>query len=206
MTATMNGRPQRKQLSDQLDRLDTMIDCLADELPKAVADATREGTRAAVRDILGELLRDPEILARLRDALGGAAPVKPSPLSAPPPTPTPTPVPHAPGLFARVGGGLHRGAGAALAKGRQALAAIVMRLREAKIRAAAAIETAQTFVPVRRFAVTAALVGVTVAAISYVAPQGVSAMVSGIGGAVATAAVQTYAWLRKSARSFGLLA
>jgi len=52
MTATMNGRPQRKQLSDQLDRLDTMIDCLSDALPQAVADATREGTR------------DPERIAR----------------------------------------------------------------------------------------------------------------------------------------------
>ena len=69
-----------------------------------------------------------------------------------------------------------------------------------------AIETAQTFVPVRRFAATAAVVGVTVAAVSYVAPQGFSAVVSGVGGAVVTAVVQTYGWLRKSARSVGLLA
>jgi hypothetical protein len=209
MTATLNGRPQRKQLSDQLDRLDTMIDLLADGLPKAVADATREGTRAAVRDILGELLRDPEILTRLREALGAApapATVKPSQPSAPPPTPTVTAAPHAPGLLARVGSGLQRAAGAAVAKGGQALGAIRMRLREAKLRAAAAIETAQTFVPVRRFAATAAIVGVTVAAVSYVAPQGFSAVVGGVGGAVVTAAVQTYGWLRKSARSVGLLA
>jgi hypothetical protein len=207
MTATMNGRPQRKQLSDQLDRLDVMIDLLADGLPKAVADATREGTRAAVRDILGELLRDPEILTRLREALGAApAPAKPSQPSAPAPIPTVTAAPHATGLLARVGSGLQRAAGAAVAKGGQALAAIRMRLREAKLRAAAAIETAQTFVPVRRFAATAAVVGVTVAAVSYVAPQGFSAVVSGIGGAVVTAAVQTYGWLRKSARSVGLLA
>ena len=206
MTATMNGRPQRKQLSDQLDRLDTMIDLLADGLPKAVADATREGTRSAVRDILGELLRDPEILARLREALGGAAPAKPSQPSAPPPTPTVTTAPHGPGLLARVGSGLQRAAGDAVAKGGQALGVIRMRLREAGLRAAAAIETAQTFVPVRRFAATAAVVGVTVAVLSYVAPQGFSAVVSGIGGAVVSAAVQTYGWLRKSARSVGLLA
>ena len=71
MNATLNGRPQRKQLADQLDRFDAIIDGFADALPQAVADATREGTRAAVRDILGELLRDPEILARLRHALVG---------------------------------------------------------------------------------------------------------------------------------------
>jgi hypothetical protein len=62
-------RPQRKQLSDQLDRLDGLIDCLADQLPHAVADATRDGTRQAVRDVLAELLADPRVVARLRAAL-----------------------------------------------------------------------------------------------------------------------------------------
>jgi hypothetical protein len=204
MTANLNGRPQRKQLSDQLDRLDTMIDCLSEALPQAVADATREGTRSAVRDILGELLRDPEILARLRDALGGGTPSKPSEPAASPPAPTSTS--HGPGLLTRVGGGLQRGASAAVAKGRQAFATIRARVREAKDRAGAAIRTAQTIVPLGRFAATAAAVGVTVAAVSYVAPQGFSAVVSGVGGAIVAGAVQTYRWLRKSARSVGLLA
>jgi hypothetical protein len=206
MSATMNGRPQRKQLSDQLDRLDTMIDCLSEALPQAVADATREGTRSAVRDILSELLRDPEILARLRDALGSAAPTKPSEPVAPAPTPTSTSHSPGPSLLTRVGGGLQRGASVAVAKGRQAFATIRARIREAKDRAGAAIRTAQTVVPLGRFAATAAAVGVTVAAVSYVAPQGFSAVVSGVGGAVVAAAVQTYRWLRRSARSVGLLA
>jgi len=204
MTSTLNGRPQRKQLSDQLDRLDTMIDCLSEALPQAVADATREGTRSAVRDILSELLRDPEILARLRDALGGASPTKSSEPVAPPPAPTSTS--HGPGLLTSLGSGLQRGANAAVAKGQQALAKIRARFREAKDRAGAAIRTAQTVVPLGRFAATAAAVGVTVAAVSYVAPQGFSAVVSGVGGAVVAAAVQTYRWLRRSARSVGLLA
>jgi hypothetical protein len=203
MTATLNGRPQRKQLSDQLDRLDTMIDCLSEALPQAVADATREGSRQAVRDIFGELLRDPEILSRLREALGGPAPVCATE-PAVPPAASPA-EPRGIGLLTRLGRGVQRGAGAAVAKGRQAFAAIKARLGVAKARAAAAIETAQTFVPVRRFAATAAVVGVVVAAVSYVAPQGLSAVVSGIGGAVVAAAVQTYGWLRRSARSVGLL-
>ncbi|MCE9562625.1 MAG: hypothetical protein K8U57_11300 [Planctomycetes bacterium] len=33
-TATMNGKPQRKQLADQLDRLDSIIDALAEGLPR----------------------------------------------------------------------------------------------------------------------------------------------------------------------------
>jgi hypothetical protein len=200
MNATLNGRPQRKQLADQLDRFDAIIDGFADALPQAVADATREGTRSAVRDILGELLRDPEILARLRDALVGPAPVRPAEPAAPPPAPA-APAAES-GLLAKVG----RGVGAATAAGRQAFAGLRDRLRRVRERASAAVETAQTFVPVRRFAATAAAVGVTVAVVSYVAPQGVSAVVSGAGAVVVTAAVQTWHWLRKSARSVGLLA
>jgi hypothetical protein len=200
MTATHNGRPQRKQLSDQLDRLDTMIDCLSEALPQAVADATREGTRSAVRDILSELLRDPEVLARLRDALVGPAPAR----AAHPATPPAPPAPPAPesGLLAKVG----RGVGAASAAGRRAFTGLRESLRRVRERVSAAVETAQAFVPVRRFAATAAVVGVAVAAVSYVAPQGVSAVVSGAGAVVMTAAVQTWRWLRKSARSVGLLA
>ena len=48
-TATMNGKPRRKQLADQLDRLDGIIDALAEGLNGAVADAAREGTRQAVK-------------------------------------------------------------------------------------------------------------------------------------------------------------
>lgn len=53
MTATAamtNGKPARKQLADQLDRLDSLIDCLAEGLNQAVADACRDGARAAVRE------------------------------------------------------------------------------------------------------------------------------------------------------------
>ena len=43
----LNGRPRRKQLSDQLDRFDGIIDALANGLPEAVAAATREGAKQA---------------------------------------------------------------------------------------------------------------------------------------------------------------
>lgn len=49
----ITGRPQRKQLSDQLDRLDGIIDCLADGLNEAVAGAVRDGTQAVRRDRTG---------------------------------------------------------------------------------------------------------------------------------------------------------
>ena len=76
MTATAtvaapNGRAPRKQLSDQLDRLDAIIDVLADGLPEAVADACREGARQAVKDAVVEILTNPELRALL-DALAPA--------------------------------------------------------------------------------------------------------------------------------------
>ena len=69
-----NGRPQRKQLSDQLDRLDGIIDALADGLNKAVADAAREGSREAVKEILTEPLTNPDILTMIRSTVGSMIP------------------------------------------------------------------------------------------------------------------------------------
>jgi len=66
----MNGRPQRKQLSDQIDRLDGIIDCLADALPEAVRDAVRDGTQAALQQLIHETLSNPEIVEQLRRAIG----------------------------------------------------------------------------------------------------------------------------------------
>ena len=69
ITASLNGRPQRKQLSDQLNRLDDIIDTLADGLPEAVGDAVRTGTQAALQQLLIETLTNPDTLALLRAAL-----------------------------------------------------------------------------------------------------------------------------------------
>src|SRR4051812_6851440 len=58
-TFTMqNGVAKRKQLSDELDRLDKVIDALAANLNAAVADAVKGGAREAVREVLGELLNN----------------------------------------------------------------------------------------------------------------------------------------------------
>jgi hypothetical protein len=201
MTATLNGRPQRKQLSDQLDRLDVMIDCLSEALPQAVADATREGSRQAVREVLTELFGNSETLAKLRESL--SAP------SAVPQSETPsvaTTVTAKPGFFARMKSGVQNAAAAVITKVKQAFAAVKARVQIAKARVTAAIQTVKNVVPLGRFAAIALVVGVLVAGVSYVAPQGFSAVVSGIGAVVITGAVQTYRWLRRSARSVGLLA
>ncbi len=65
MTATLNGRPPRKQLGDQLDRLDSILDVLADALPAAVADACKEGAKQAMKEVVLEVLTNPEVRAML---------------------------------------------------------------------------------------------------------------------------------------------
>ncbi|MFO0938652.1 MAG: hypothetical protein U0798_19290 [Gemmataceae bacterium] len=70
MSATMslNGHP-RKQLSDQLDRLDGILDVLGEGLNSAVADAMKNGTRVAVKEALVEILTNGEFLAAIRGML-----------------------------------------------------------------------------------------------------------------------------------------
>ena len=76
---TTNGKP-RKQLADQLDRLDGIIDALADGLNQAVIDAAREGTRLAVKDAIVEIMTNPELRALLAPARRSSRPC-PSPRS-----------------------------------------------------------------------------------------------------------------------------
>jgi hypothetical protein len=70
-----NSSPRRKQLSDQLDRFDRILDGLSEALAAAVADAAREGTRLAVKEAIIEIATDPalRVLAHQATASGPAA-------------------------------------------------------------------------------------------------------------------------------------
>ena len=85
---TTNGRPPRRQLADEidrmdrqmgdrLDRLDSIIDALAEGLPGAVTDACREGAREAVRTALVEVLSNPDLRTLLVPPAAAAGPRKP---------------------------------------------------------------------------------------------------------------------------------
>lgn len=180
-TETTNGRPQRKQLSDQLDRLDTIIDALAEALPEAVADAAREGTRQAVKDAILEILSNPD----LRNLVAAAAP------AAPPATSTARPAPK-PGFWAR-----------ARAKLSAAKDAVVSRCKATTATVAATARALSAVMPLRRIALVGAGVGLAVGLASYACPHGLSAAVSGVGGACAAVAAQVGAWFRRSTRLLG---
>ena len=91
-TATVNGKP-RKQLSDQLDRLDRIIDALGDALPEAVTDACRDGAKQAVKDAIIEIMTNPELRGLL------ASTSQPPPIPLPPPQ---DPAPPKPSFWSRV--------------------------------------------------------------------------------------------------------
>src|SRR5262245_4817762 len=82
---SVNGRAQRKTLANQLDRLDAILDGLAEALEGAVADAVKMAVtvaaREAVQAALHEVLTSPDLLRALATL---AAP--------PPPAPSPAPV------------------------------------------------------------------------------------------------------------------
>ena len=218
-TAThTNGKPQRKQLSDQLDRLDRIIDVMVDDLPEAVATATREGTRQAIRDVLTEVLTDPDVLSRLRATLLSVSPPLPVP-----PTPNGEPqVPPSspkPDRFARFKAAVRSGyqkvveevkavatpANAFVARTKQRVATAVTQLATTAARVTTVARVLNATLPLSRFLVVALAVCVAVAATSYLLPHPVSAILTGVGGASTTLALQVGVWLRRSARSFGFL-
>lgn len=67
-TMSLNGKP-RKQLSDQLDRMDEILDVLGEGLTGAVVDAMKVGTAIAVQQALVEILTNPDLLATIRGVL-----------------------------------------------------------------------------------------------------------------------------------------
>jgi hypothetical protein len=166
-------------LSDQLDRFDQILDGLAEGLQGAITDAAREGTRVAVREAVQAVLADPV----LRTVLTRLA----------------APVAARPSVWARVKATLAR-----LKVGIvQAVAPVVRPMVEqarAVTRTVGQIGRALGITwQWRRGLAVGAGIGLVVAGVSYVSSHGVSAILSGIGGAVTAVAVQIGFWVRRSA-------
>lgn len=198
VTTTTNGKP-RKQLADQLDRLDGIIDALAEGLNGAVADAAREGTRLAVKDAIVEIMTNPDLRALLAPSVAPPPPTPADPPAAAPPTP-PKPV-----LWARIK--------ARISAARTAVAGTVARAKEAVVRrfviagdavVALGRATGETL-PLRRVVLVGLGVGLLVGTACLVLPQTTAAVVGGIGAAGTAVSVQVGNWLTRAARRVGLM-
>ena len=196
-TPTTNGKP-RKQLADQLDRLDGIIDALADGLNQAVIDAAREGTRLAVKDAIVEIMTNPELRAML-------APARPEPLPAPAaPPPEVGPEPKAPGLWSRLKAKVAAARDALTGAATRAKEAVATRYQAASDTVAAVGTAAGEALPLRRVLWVGLGAGLLVGLVCLVVPHAAAAAVSAVSVAATTVAVQTGTWLKKAARRFGL--
>ena len=196
-TDTMNGKPQRKQLADQLDRLDGIIDALAEGLNQAVADACGEGARQAVRDVLIEIASNPELRAMLAPQavpMPAAAPVSATP-----------PEPKKPGLWSRLKAQVAAARTAVVAFATKAKAAVAAKVAAVTATVAAAGTAAGEALPVRQALGVALGVGLLVGLVCYQLPESASAAVAGAGAACTAVAVQVGNWLKRAARRLGLL-
>src|SRR5215470_537784 len=81
--AVADGRARRKTLSDQLDRLDGIIDDLSEGLNQAVAHVVQQSVTTAVGQAIEGLLQavvaNPELVRTLADRLTPPAPPDPAP-------------------------------------------------------------------------------------------------------------------------------
>jgi len=191
-TATLNDHKPRKQLSDQLDRLDGILDVLSEGLNGAVADATREGVRQAVKDAVIELMTDPTLRARLHEA------------TAPEPAAEPAPPNRKPGFWARLKANADQVVAAA---GRAVSQLVDGPVRSVQVIAAAATEgvrALQSLGSLKQLALIGIGAGVALGVASFLAPHIVAAAVSGVSGALAASAVQVGVWTRRALRTFTL--
>ena len=181
MTATapvINNRPQRKLLSEELDRLDSIVDSIAEGLPMAVAAAAREGTRQAVRDAIIEIATNPELRSLFQMPMAPAAPA--------PSEPTP---PAGPSLWSRI-----------KSKIVAAKAVIVERAQVAKAIVVKTWKTLIMIVPVKQIAMVVG-VGMMAGVAIHFAPVGLSGAIAVVAGAVSVGLVRVGSWFRRSART-----
>ena len=183
--ATTNGRLPRKQLGDQLDRLDSILDGLADALNEAVADAARDGARAAVKEILTELLTNPQFAGLLRQPAAKAE------------TPANAARITKPSVFARlrkavkhVSDGVVGAVKRVAAKARAGAHKAVTRVKVAVTPVAGVLSLLRLTGGVKKAVWVAAGVGVAVGLVSAACPHWLSAGVSAAGGAATALAVQ----------------
>jgi len=183
-----NGRPQRKQLSDQLDRLDSIIDTLAEGLNSAVADAAREGSRQAVKEIVTELLTNPDILAMIRSAAVGSIPAPMKSSESMPPVESPAPM-------AKPAGFVSTTISAVVKTASSAIVRVTNTVRKLWTRTVMTISAIRHNPQLRKMLVIGVSVGLATAVLATT-NHTVAAALSGLGAAATVVSVQVSGWLR----------
>ena len=190
MTLAMtNGRPQRKQLADQLDRLDGIIDLLGEGLSQAVADACRDGARLAVKDAILEILRNPE----LRTLLSNPVPA--------PPAPQPK-APSGPSRWERIKAKFRAARRKVQNRFGRMVEAFVGPWKKLRDGLAFLTATGGEPLPFKRIGIVAVSLGAAEALVSLLMPHTVASAAAGAGTACTAAVLQVGGWLNSVYRRF----
>jgi hypothetical protein len=187
----MNNNRTRKQLSEQIDRLDAILDGLSDALNESVAQAVREASAVAVREavqgVLTELMTNPQVLAALH----------PTPPAGPPVPPPPT-------LRDRLGmlGAVLAARWHDLGQGCRASARVIQQGVAASWRGAhraggTVWSRCLLLGKIKKQILTALGVGVVAALLTWLAGPWLATLISGLGGFATTLAAQFGLWLRR---------
>jgi hypothetical protein len=188
-TTSGNGQARRRQLSDQIDRLDGILDGLSEALDGVIVDAVRGAVGQAVREAVAatvrEMLSSPELL---RAALARHEP----PAAAAPPVPVAKVLTLSDALSAALRGlwpRARKAASAARQAPRAAWRWALRQVREALSRAARLAAGAARGAWRFRGATAAGLfAGAAAATAAYVGGPALAALLSGLGGALVSAA------------------
>ena len=180
-----NGRPQRKQLSDQIAKLETLLDGLAEGLNDAIADACKEGTRTAVQEAIAEVLANPD----LRTVIHPSAPE--------PGTTSPRP-----SYWSRVKATFAELKKSMAALTTRAAAAVSARCQSAGEVVVTTARTLGTAWRLRRLMLAG--LGVGFVAMIHAAPHAIATAVSGFYAACVAAAVAAWLWVRERTRRLRL--
>ncbi len=187
---TLNARTARKSLADQIDRLDTILDGLAEALNESVADAVKdviaETVRQAVHAAVTEVLSSPDLL---RATLEKHAPPPANPM--PPPQTQPKP-PTLKENVARIGNRLCEKVKQAASLARKSLNAAARRAGTALAVAPLVLRAvAQKVWDFRKPCAVAVGVGVAFGAVCFLGGQLFSSIANGASGAAITLSALT---------------
>lgn len=185
-----NGRQQqRKSLSSQLDRLDSILDGLDGALSGAITDAVKEAvttaTAEAVRATLIEVITNPDLIALLR---GGALPIaQPHVPVATIPDEAALPQPNA----------ISRAWRWSINKLKAVGQGIKSRVRSARDGVVSTYRQASSIWSLRRPVLIALGVGAVIGVTCYASSPWLAGVVSGVAASVAALGVQLAAWARR---------
>ena len=199
LNPTANGRLPRKNLSDQLDRLDRILDgldgALAGAITEAVKDAVSTSVAEAVRVTLIEIVTNPDVIALLRG--GSLAAFQASREASPKVAARVT-------VVDRVRQGVSAAWKWSLRKLKAIGLAIMSRARSIRAGVVGTVRSVNMVWRLKRPLLIALGVGSVMGAVAYASSPWMAAILSGIAATGATLGAQLALWTRRLFPGFSM--